>query len=124
MLSVKHVGWLSEDRGAQRSHTLLAVVVLISILAVCRVARPNILPAIFFFRQDLPMLCAMTGAVLLFAHLRLGGRWWSEWRIMRPVAIAGAALIVAVGVVGRRVVMLDYDLSLATNIWHRLRRVR
>jgi hypothetical protein len=111
VLSVKHLGGLRENRGTPRRYAPPAVALLVFLLAAWQMGRPDILPAIFFFRQDLPVLCAMAGAALLFHYLRIGDRWRSELRITRAMAFAGAALVVTLGVVGRRMVMFDYDLS-------------
>jgi hypothetical protein len=111
VLPVKHLESLGEGRGTPRHYASLAVALVVALLAAWQMGGPDILPAIFFFRQDLPVLCAMAGAGLLFPYLRTGRRWRSELRITPAMAVAGAALIVTLGVVGRRAVMFDYDLS-------------
>jgi hypothetical protein len=89
----------------------LVVAIVVALLVAAVTADPVDLWTIYFVEQDVPVLCAMIGAALLFSYLRVGARWRNELHLTPAMALAGAGLIILIGVVGRSLVMLDYDFS-------------
>lgn len=99
--------------GAKGSETrpLLVCFLLALIFAVAWVRQPVGLPMVYFLKQDVPILCAMALAALLFVRTDLGQRWHGELRISWIAAVTGAALLLLVCYAGSEGVMFGQDHS-------------
>jgi hypothetical protein len=90
---------------------LPTAIAVVALMAIAWSWGPTGISDFYFARQDLPILCAMAAAAALFPYLKLGPRWESELDLSPRLAWLGALLIVALGIAGHWLVMMDHDLS-------------
>lgn len=104
---------LAAGAGSTRPKTrpLFVCFLLAVIFAVAWVQQPVRLAAVYFLKQDVPILCVMGLAAVLFARADLGSRWQGELRISRTTAVVGAMLLLLVCYAGSDWVMLGQDHS-------------
>lgn len=94
-----------------KTRPLFVCLLLVLIFTVAWVREPVGLPLVYFLKQDVPILCLMGLAAVLFTRTDLASRWHGELSISRATAAAGAAGLLLVCYAGHAWVMLGQDLS-------------
>jgi hypothetical protein len=90
---------------------VLVCFLLALIFIVAWFQQPVELAAVYFLKQDVPILCVMVLAAVVYARTDPRARWQGELRISRSTTVAGAALLLLVCYAGNQWVMLGQDHS-------------
>lgn len=102
---------IAGSRAPQGARIFVRLAVLALVIAGATLLQPQNLPGIYFIKQDLPILCLMAIATLVFPLIRFGPQWQSAPAVSVRTALGCAAALMATGILGHWAVMWGYDLS-------------